>query len=931
MTMCDAGTLALDQLRASGLFDVSFYRAVAGLQDGVDPAWHYLKEGWRQGLEPNCHFSGSFLRPFYEAAGLSGPPAAIWLELTAADSPMPANQAEAEAAAQFFRSTPGFDANFYRSRLPPDMDPALHYAIVGERMGWRPSADFDPIYYGDRYPDIKEAGISPFVHYEKHGRQEGRRPCSVVDRLHFPPLPPGDLPVVLVISHEASRTGAPVLGWNVARLLARKARVVSLLMRGGLLEMDFAAVSSVSVGPLTWEDWNPADMSRLAERIVREYRPLYAVANSIETHSIVPPLAAFGVPSVALVHEFAAYTRPLPRMRDVYDWATHVVFPARMVADSSFKAFPGLQDRPGIHIMPQGRNDPPRGQSQIDDADTNPDLMSRLRPAGDEEAFLVIGAGSVHYRKGVDLFISAAATARRLRPDLKFRFVWIGHGYDPELDVGYSTYLAEQISHSDLGDSFTMVDALEDLEPVYATADAFLMCSRLDPQPNVGIDAVCRGVPTLCFEGASGTAEVLGSDLATRRLVVPHLDVHGMATLLCDLAENRTGASQLRQDVARVGRTAFDIDAYIACVDELGRDAATSLHEEDLATLIEAAIVDPDLALPPGARLLGAYGGERQVLQQWSIMGLTAKPTINPQFRRPCAGFNPQAYAAAHPAECRKGGTHPLAHWLRAGQPAGPWSRLVYTPADLSAPPVPEKLSRIALHVHFYYETLAADFGRRLERNGASCDLFLSTNTKEKAEYLRRTFSKHRGSVEIEVVPNRGRDIGPFVTGFGTRMIEGGYDLVGHIHGKKSLGVDAAMGEAWRHFLWENLIGGEYPMLDLAAQVFAANPSIGLLMPEDPHLVGWDENRAIAEDLARRMGLATPLDDFFDFPLGTMFWARPAALRPLLELRLSWDDYPSEPLPSDGTILHALERLLPFIVRHAGFAVAGVRVPGTTW
>jgi lipopolysaccharide biosynthesis protein len=226
---------------------------------------------------------------------------------------------------------------------------------------------------------------------------------------------------------------------------------------------------------------------------------------------------------------------------------------------------------------------------------------------------------------------------------------------------------------------------------------------------------------------------------------------------------------------------------------------------------------------------------------------------------------------------------------------------------------------------------LAPDFIGRLERNEISCDLFLSTNTHEKAEHLRKAFLKYTGAVEIEVVPNRGRDIGPFVTTFGNRMVEGGYDLIGHVHGKRSLGVDEAMGEAWRHFLWENLLGGEYPMLDLAARIFAARPTIGLLMPEDPHLVGWDHNRTIAEDLARRMGLNTPLDNFIDFPLGTMFWARPAALRPLIGLHLDWNDYPSEPLPNDGTILHALERLMPFVVRHAGFDVAGVRVPGSTW
>ena len=57
-----------------------------------------------------------------------------------------------------------------------------------------------------------------------------------------------------------------------------------------------------------------------------------------------------------------------------------------------------------------------------------------------------------------------------------------------------------------------------------------------------------------------------------------------------------------------------------------------------------------------------------------------------------------------------------------------------------------------------------------------------------------------------------------------------------------------------------------------------------------------------------------------DFPVGTMFWARPEALAPLLRLGLNLDDYPDEPLPVDGTILHALERLLP-LVRGRGISL----------
>jgi lipopolysaccharide biosynthesis protein len=62
-----------------------------------------------------------------------------------------------------------------------------------------------------------------------------------------------------------------------------------------------------------------------------------------------------------------------------------------------------------------------------------------------------------------------------------------------------------------------------------------------------------------------------------------------------------------------------------------------------------------------------------------------------------------------------------------------------------------------------------------------------------------------------------------------------------------------------------------------------------------------------------------------------MFWARPSALAPLLTLDLAWKDYPPEPLADDGTLLHALERFMPYAARHSGLDVAGIRAPQTTW
>jgi glycosyltransferase involved in cell wall biosynthesis len=918
----------------SGLLDDALYRLRAGLSDEVDAAAHYLEQGWLQGLDPREGFEGEFLSPYYEASGWCGPPALTWLELSVMPGQRaPMNRAEAEWLTKLIRTSRFFDTETYAQRLCGKLDPVMHYVVIGELLGWRPSQEFDPVFYLESHEDVANNALSPLDHYIQSGQREGRRAVPAASRLAFPPLPDRGRPTVLLVVHEASRTGAPVLGWNVARQLARSYNVVSVLMRGGVLEEHFAAVSALTVGPMVWEEWRPAEMKRVAERLVAAYKPLYAIANSIETHLLLPALAKLGVPSVALIHEFAAYTRPLAKMRDVFDWATHIIFPAKLVAQSSYTAFPAFARRRGVHVLSQGRAMLPGNCAPKPGADTDTDhdgnISRRARPDDAADTFVVLGLGAVQVRKGVDLFLGTAACARRLAPDLNFRFVWIGEGYDPVGDSGYSVYLAEQIVRSELTETVVMYNAVEDLDPAYASADMFFMCSRLDPQPNVGIDAVTRGIPTVCFDGASGTAEILSADPETRPLVVAHLDTHAAAEVICRLARDRAALAAMRTATARVGGAAYDMGTYVSQVDGWGRAAAAALSAKDLQTLADARVVDAELALPPGVLVPGVLGVERHVLQQWAVVGTSPDQVSNPQFRRPCAGFHPQVYAQAHPDECCDGGANPLAHWLRAGRPHGRWARQVFSPLD-TLPQVSVPV-RVALHAHFYYVLGAHDLAVRLAGNDTHCDLFLSTDTDAKAARLRSAFVRHSGSVEIRVMPNRGRDIGPFLTGFARELTSGGYDLFGHVHGKQSLSVDASMGSLWREFLWENLIGGAYQMLDLAAAAFATQPDLGLMMAEDPHLVGWDGNRAIAETLAARMGLVTPLDDFFDFPLGNMFWARPSALRPLLTLDLAWEDYPTEPLADDGTLLHTLERIVPYATQRAGLSVAGLRAPGTTW
>ena len=375
----------------------------------MNPMLHFLKYGAYEGRalkrdvtrqEPEPSFDEAFWGPYYAAAGQRDVPLLVWRDLPATGAVLPTTREAAEAIAAAVRQNPFFDAQFYERRLPKGMDPALHYAIIGESLGWAPSKSFDPQFYLTRYPDLKAANVSPLMHFQNHGKAEGRRGVPSVQRLTLAPLEDERQPI-LVICHEASRTGAPILGWNLIRDLRKKHPVVTLLMRGGVLEKDFAAASDVVVGPLTDEEWHPAEAAALAERIVQTYRPLYAVANSIETSLMVPPLGALGVPSVALVHEFASYTRPLEKMRSAYDWAAHIVFPAQIVANSSFGAFAGFEQRRGVHVLAQGRQLLPSATKREPRAKDEPDIGEAMRPANEKDKFIVLGAAT---------FISARAS-----------------------------------------------------------------------------------------------------------------------------------------------------------------------------------------------------------------------------------------------------------------------------------------------------------------------------------------------------------------------------------------------------------------------------------------------------------------------------------------------------------------------------------------
>lgn len=251
------------------------------------------------------------------------------------------------------------------------------------------------------------------------------------------------------------------------------------------------------------------------------------------------------------------------------------------------------------------------------------------------------------------------------------------------------------------------------------------------------------------------------------------------------------------------------------------------------------------------------------------------------------------------------------------------WPAKVGAPARATGP---SPSAGVAVVVHIYYEDTWPDIAGAL--GGLTIPFDLIVTTVAGRERLIQTIRQDYPRAEIEVVENRGRDVGPFIA-----LLERGrldrYKYICKIHGKKSIDGrrKTYMGAMWRRRLLFDLLGAP-GAANAAIELFERDPSIGMIGPRVFRLpkegysedLSWSANRSMTLKIAERMGV--PFEKFqLDFFGGTMFWVRPEALKPLANLGLA-ADMPNESGRIDGDLPHAIERVLSTSVLAAGYRLA---------
>lgn len=236
---------------------------------------------------------------------------------------------------------------------------------------------------------------------------------------------------------------------------------------------------------------------------------------------------------------------------------------------------------------------------------------------------------------------------------------------------------------------------------------------------------------------------------------------------------------------------------------------------------------------------------------------------------------------------------------------------------------------KLALVLHIYYTELAGFCAGYVHSMPPGTDVYITVPSEEKLVEVKKAFVHcEEYTIEYRIVENVGRDVAPFLVG--CKDIIEKYDLICKVHDKKVYQImPMSIGASWQTECFENLLKNRI-MVNNVVATFKEHPFLGLLTPPVPKhgayypTTGkgeWGENFVATKQLADKLGLRVNMDKTKEpvAPLGSMFWVRTKALKALFAHDWQYEEFPKEPIDTDATVLHAIERIYPFVVQHEGF------------
>jgi glycosyltransferase involved in cell wall biosynthesis len=337
---------------------------------------------------------------------------------------------------------------------------------------------------------------------------------------------------ILFISHDATRTGAPILLLNLAKLLLKfgEYEVTFLMKNGGVLESDFS-----NVAPTYFANKNKSrnvfwDCLKTKKKNIIEDKLFlnnfdFIISNTITNGDLLKTIREnYSGKIISYIHELEIAVKAFTNESSVLkliESSTSFWVPSSIVNDFLMNKLNIPQEN--ISLMPY----------YIPQSSSDLKLEKNVK-----KEFIVGACGTIDWRKGVDLFIVIAKQLYIKYPKASIVFLWAGASSGIELER-----LKYELRKCDLEQKVIFQISTSNLTDFYNNIDLFLLPSREDPYPLVILEAARFSVPSICFNDVCGSKDfILNSEGG---VVVPFLDINAVVETIIECNENFDSTKQM--------------------------------------------------------------------------------------------------------------------------------------------------------------------------------------------------------------------------------------------------------------------------------------------------------------------------------------------------------------------------------------------------
>ena len=342
--------------------------------------------------------------------------------------------------------------------------------------------------------------------------------------------------------------------------LERAGAEVALISRGAA---GWGARRVITVDPFylgnLWRDWSFARAARAAWReqrfsVVQSHERIpgcdvYRAGDGVHRRWLELRRAAAGMLerlaiALNLYHRYVCAAE-----KSMFEDARlkAVICNSKMVREDIQRAFRVAPDK--LHVVYNGvdlEHFHPRERAALRER-----TRAELGYGPNDTLFLFVGSGFA--RKGLGAAIDALALAHTD----SFRLLVVGRDR-------HSRRFAQQAAERGVGERVRFLGGREDVRPLYAAADCFILPSRYDPFPNTVLEALAMGVPAI-VSSRCGAAEVIRP--GSNGWICDPDDAAGIAKLMSTAAAAVRAAPM--GEAARASSEGFGIDAMAAKLAQL--------------------------------------------------------------------------------------------------------------------------------------------------------------------------------------------------------------------------------------------------------------------------------------------------------------------------------------------------------------------------